>query len=136
MIIADTGFFVALGNKNDNFHAKAKQKLVTLKEPLITTYPVVVETSYLLWERCGNDAQFKFIRQLTQGSIKIFHLENIHLERMLELMIKYLNLPMDLADASLVVLAETIQENRILTTDRRDFTVYRWLNNQTFELLL
>ena len=97
---------------------------------------MVVETSYLLWERCGNDAQFKFIRQLTQGSIKIFHLENIHLERMLELMIKYLNLPMDLADASLVVLAETIQENRILTTDRRDFTVYRWLNNQTFELLL
>jgi hypothetical protein len=86
MIIADRGFFVALGNKNDNFHAKAKQKLVTLKEPLITTYPVVVETSYLLWERCGNDAQFKFIRQLTQGSIKIFHLENIHLERMLELM--------------------------------------------------
>jgi len=65
MIIADTGFFVALGNKNDNFHAKTKQKLVTLKEPLITTYPVVVETSYLLWERCGNDAQFKFIRQLT-----------------------------------------------------------------------
>ena len=55
---------------------------------------------------------------------------------MLELMIKYLNLPMDLADASLVVLAETIQENRILTTDRRDFTVYRWLNNQTFDILI
>ncbi|MFY7885967.1 MAG: hypothetical protein ACOVOV_14100 [Dolichospermum sp.] len=40
MIIADTGFFVALGNKNDNFHAQAKQKLTTLKESLITTYPV------------------------------------------------------------------------------------------------
>lgn len=55
---------------------------------------------------------------------------------MLELMIKYLYLPMDLADASLVVLAETIKENRILTTDRRDFSVYRWLNNQTFDILI
>jgi predicted nucleic acid-binding protein len=136
MIIADTGFFVALGNKNDNFHAQAKQKLATLKEPLITTYPVVVETSYLLWERCSNDVQFKFIRQLIQGSIRIFQIENIHLQRMLELMIKYLDLPMDLADASLVVLAETIKENRILTTDMRDFTVYRWLNNQTFDILI
>jgi uncharacterized protein len=136
MIITDTGYFVALANKNDKFYNKAKQQLLTLKERLITTYPVIVETSYLLLERCGNDAQFRFISQLTQGSIEIFHLENHHLKRVLELMIQYSNLPMDLADASLVVLAEEIQENRILTTDIRDFTVYRWYNNKTFNNLL
>jgi len=136
MIIADTGFFVALANKNDNFHQLATQQLFILKESLITTYPVIVETSYLLLERVGNKAQFAFIKELTQDSIKIFNLENNHLTRMLELMIKYANLPMDLADASLVVLAETIKENRILTTDVKDFTVYRYLNNQTFNLLL
>ena len=76
MIISDTGFFVALANKNDNFHNSAKQQIFILKEPLITTYPVIVETSYLLLERVGNKAQFMFIEQLTQGSIKIFHLEN------------------------------------------------------------
>ncbi len=56
MIIADTGFFVALGNNQDNFHNLAKQQLFTLKEKLITTYPVIVETSYLLLERCGQNA--------------------------------------------------------------------------------
>jgi hypothetical protein len=125
MIIADTGFFIALGNRKDNFHDQAKQKILTLKEQLITTYSVIVETSYLLLERCGNDAQFKFLHQLIQGSIKIFNLENKHLKRVLELMMQYSNLPMDLADASLVALAEEINENRILTTDFRDFNIYR-----------
>ena len=136
MIITDTGFFVALGNKKDNFHQQAKQKLSILREPLITTYPVIVETSYLLVERVGQETQLRFLHQLTQGSIQIFQLNNDHLKRMIELMIKYSNLPMDLADASLVVLAEAIKENRILTTDFRDFTIYRWDNSKEFNILL
>lgn len=136
MIITDTGFFIALGNKKDNFHLSAKEKLKTLKEPLITTYPVIVETSYLLLERVGKEVQFSFLHQLTQGSIEIFQIENNHLKRMIELMIKYADLPMDLADASLVVLAEEINDSRILTTDWRDFTIYRWQNNKHFNLLI
>lgn len=61
MIIADTGFFIALGNNKDKFHEVAKQKLFTLKEQLITTYPVIVETIYLLLERCNKEVQFKFL---------------------------------------------------------------------------
>lgn len=136
MIITDTGFFVALGNKKDKFHQQAKQKLSKFREPLITTYPVIVETSYFLVERVGQETQLRFLYQLTQGSIKIFQLNNDHLKRMIELMIKYSNLPMDLADASLVVLAEEIKENRILTTDFRDFTIYRWDNSKEFNILL
>lgn len=64
MIITDTGFFVALGNRKDNFHSQAKQQLNILKEPLITTYPVIVETSYLLLERCGQEIQFRFLPKI------------------------------------------------------------------------
>lgn len=136
MIIADTGFFIALGNNKDKFHEVAKQKLVTLKEKLVITYPVIVETSYLLLERCNKEVQFKFLNQLTKGSIDIFHLSNDNLTRMIDLMKKYSDLPMDLADASLVVLAEEIKENRILTTDFRDFNIYRWQDNKKFNILL
>lgn len=45
-------------------------------------------------------------------------------------------LPMDLADASLVVLAEHLGHGRILTCDRRDFNIYRWKNTNSFENLL
>ncbi|NJK51577.1 MAG: PIN domain-containing protein [Leptolyngbyaceae cyanobacterium SU_3_3] len=136
MILADTGFFVALGNRSDTFHSKAQQQLNILKEPLITTYPVIIETSYLLYERSGQTAQFKFLQQLTTDSIQIFNFQKNHLERAIQLMQQYANLPMDLADASLVVLAEELKENRILTTDIRDFSIYRYLETQPFTLLL
>jgi len=53
-----------------------------------------------------------------------------------QLMVKYSRLPMDLADASLVILAETLGHGRILSTDQRDFGVYRWKNHAPFENLL
>ena len=49
---------------------------------------------------------------------------------------KYRDLPMDLADASLVVLAEALGSGRILSTDRRDFRAYRWKNRRPFSNLL
>ena len=136
MILADTGFFVALANRNDTFHRQAQQQLKILTEPLITTYAVIIETSYLLYERSGQVAQFKFLQQLTTDSIQILNFKNNHLERAIKLMQQYANLPMDLADASLVVLAEELKESRILTTDIRDFSIYRYLVNQSFTLLL
>jgi uncharacterized protein len=136
MILSDTGFFVALANRNDTFHSKAQQQLTILAEPLITTYPVIIETSYLLYERSGQMAQFSFLRQLIADSIQIFNFQKSHLERAVQLMQQYANLPMDLADASLVVLAEELQESRILTTDIRDFSIYRYLKTQSFTLLL
>jgi len=52
------------------------------------------------------------------------------------LMRRYASLPMDLADASLVLLAERLGHGRILTTDRRDFEAYRWKHHHPFENLL
>ncbi len=49
---------------------------------------------------------------------------------------KYSELPMDLADASLVILAEHLGHGRILTTDTRDFNAYRWKERKPFENLL
>ena len=53
-----------------------------------------------------------------------------------ELMERYSDLPMDLADASLVLLAEHLGHGRILSTDQRDFRTYRWKQRQPFENLL
>ena len=136
MIIADTGFFFALGNRQDKFHQKAKQCLQRLEEPIITTYPVIIETSYLLAERCNQSIQFKFLEQFIQGRVNIFSLEIHHLERCLNLMKQYADLPMDLADASLVVVAEELDEARILTTDQRDFSIYRFHTVKVFNNIL
>lgn len=66
----------------------------------------------------------------------MFELTAAHLDRIAELMSKYADLPMDLADASLVLLAEHLGHGRILSTDRRDFCTYRWKNHHPFNNLL
>ena len=85
MIIADTGFFVALGNRQDKFHQNAKQCLLAIQESIITTYPVIVETSYLLADRCNQSIQIKFLEQFIQGRIEIFTLEIKHLQQCIDL---------------------------------------------------
>jgi len=136
MILADTGFFIALGNNGDRDHNLAVQIISTLNEPLITTYPVITETSYLLARDAGLTVQFSFLSEVANGTFPVFDLQRHHIVRMVELMRRYANLPMDFADASLVVLAEHLGHGRILTCDRRDFSIYRWNNNNPFENLM
>ena len=66
----------------------------------------------------------------------VLDLDSSQAERLEALMQTYADLPMDLADASLVLLAETLGHGRILSTDRRDFHAYRWKNTQPFDNLL
>jgi uncharacterized protein len=133
MIIVDTGAFVALFNQRDTHHGAALSAFGQVSEPLITTYPVITETCYLLIQLVNQMAQRRFLRALCQDAFQIFQLDRDHLERMAELMEQYADLLMDLADASLVVLAEHLKHGRIWTVDRRDFSTYRWNKTQTFE---
>lgn len=64
MILADTGFFIALSNNGDRYHSRAIQVISTLREPLITTYPVITETSYLLARDAGLAIQFEFLTEV------------------------------------------------------------------------
>lgn len=133
MIIADTGFFFALANQNDAFHPIAITTMTRLQEPLVTTHPVLTETCYLLMSRGDNQSQSAFLHSVGEGFTEIFALNSAHFLRMAELIEQYKDLPMDMADASLVVLAEQLGHGRILTTDQRDFKVYRWSDRNPFE---
>ncbi|GAB4293356.1 MAG: PIN domain-containing protein [Oscillatoriaceae cyanobacterium] len=135
MIIVDTGFWVALANKNDNYHEAAKKSFSKYNEPLITTWCVVTETCYFLQSRRGVAASITFITAISEGLCQIFDIKPHHLPRLKELMQKYRDVPMDLADASLVVLAEEYKLGRILTLDIKDFGIYQWNHNNYFENL-
>ncbi|CAK8723189.1 PIN domain-containing protein [Candidatus Electrothrix aarhusensis] len=139
MVIADTGLWVALAYPKDRHHELAKQRLAELSEQnerMITTCAVMTETCHLLLARAGISAQQKFIEKYRQGVFSVFELNTEHSEPIAKLMRKYADLPMDLADASLVVLAEYLGHGRILSTDQRDFHTYRWKNHHPFENLL
>lgn len=136
MIIVDTGFWLALGNRSDKYHDVANLYLNNLNERLITTHPVITEACYLLLDRLGNYVQCKFVANVAAGAFDVFDLDRHHYRRIEELMQKYGDLPMDMADASMIVLAEYLGHGRILSTDIRDFNIYRWNNQYPFENLL
>ncbi|MFM6040867.1 MAG: type II toxin-antitoxin system VapC family toxin [Sphaerospermopsis kisseleviana] len=136
MIIVDTGFWLALANKKDAVHIAAKKRFQDLaNQKFITTWCVVTETCYLLQKRVGVDAPKIFINKISTGKLQIFDLKQHHCQRIEELMEKYKDLPMDLADASLVILAEELGHGQILSVDYRDFNTYRWKNTEPFDNL-
>jgi len=136
LIIADTGFWVALLDRRDGFHQQVRSFAALLTEPLITTVPVVTEVCYLLQKRCSPYQSAEFLLAQQEGLFALFTIDVHHLPRCSALMKQYENLPMDFADASLVMLAEHLGHGRIVSTDKRDFGVYRWKNTHPFQNLL
>ncbi len=135
-ILVDTGFFLALNNPLDPDHQNAKSALKTFpRVQWITTWPVITEVCHLLWRYRPTSIQ-SFLKSYENGGFDVFSLEKEHIARVCNLMSAYQDLPMDLADASLVLLAEAVGHGKILTTDRRDFSTYRWGNKKKFENLL
>lgn len=137
MILADSGFWIALGNRRDRHHAAARAALDEFgKEGFASTWPVLTEVTHLLMARVGVTQSVAFIEGIARGACEIHEPPADALLRAHALMNRYCNLPMDLADASLVILAEDLGEGRILSTDRRDFQGNRWKNTQPFTNLL
>lgn len=139
MVIADTGFWVALANSRDKHHEAAKYRFIELSTQgasFITTWPVMAETCHLLLRELGHTAQIKFMENYQKGAFEVFDIHRENSARIAALMTKYADLPMDLADASLVVLAEHLRHGRILSTDQRDFQAYRWKQREPFRNLL
>jgi len=137
MILTDSGFWVALGNRRDRHHDIARAALERWAgEGFVTTWPVLTEVCHLLVKRVGVHQALTFMDAVAQGACMVPELPSDALTRLTHLMHRYRNLPMDLADASLVLLAEQLFEGRILSTDRRDFDGYRWKNTRPFVNLL
>jgi len=135
MVLTDTGYWLALANRKDRWHRRAKEVSQSLNDDLLITWPVVTEACYLLQIRLSVTAQLRFLREVKQR-VELFPLQRGHLDRCQELMEKYADLPMDLADASLVIAAEDLGSGLILSTDQRDFNAYRWKNRHPFKNLL
>ena len=123
MILVDAGPLVALVDADDQYHEICSQILKGLREPLGTVWPVLVEAIYLLGDL--PEAQEAVWEMLTRGAIQLLPLDLLDVPRIRELLRKYADLPMDLADAALVRVAEREDIRKIFTVDRKDFGVYR-----------
>jgi uncharacterized protein len=82
------------------------------------------------------DRPNRFLHETIHGGTAIWDISLAAAKHLPELSRRYSSLPMDLADASLVLLAEQTGEGKFLTTDVRDFGAYRFKSQHPFETLL
>ena len=133
MILIDAGPLVALVDADDQHHAKCVTALKGLREPLATVWPPLVEAMYLLSDQSA--AQEALWEMLERGAVLLLPFDSSDIPRTRELMRKYADRPMDLADAALLRVAEREGLRKIFTVDRRDSSVYR-LHNRTRPTLI
>ena len=133
MILVDTGPFVALFDPGDSEHRRCREAFRGVGDDFSTTVPVLTEAFHMLAPGSrGADNLRSFV---LRGGVSVWFMDESSLSRAFELMEKYADLPMDLADASLVTAAEVLGTRRIFTLDFRDFSVYRIRKGRRLESL-
>jgi predicted nucleic acid-binding protein len=133
VILIDTGPIVAFFDKDDRCHSLCLEVLKKIRHPLVTTWPVITECFYLLnfsWE-----VQESLWGYIQRGGVEIYPLDREMEIRCRDLMKQYRDLPMDLADATLVAVGEKIEASTVFTLDHKDFSIYRLKHKKGFKLL-
>jgi predicted nucleic acid-binding protein len=134
MTLCDASPLIALINQGDRNHQRCVDILPSLSAPLVTTCACFTEAIYLLGRYGGWLAQQELWGYIGDEILVIYHHTSDELTRIETLMAQYRDIPMDLADASLVAIAEVLNQRQIFTLDR-DFYIYRLCGNQSFEVV-
>jgi uncharacterized protein len=127
--VIDSGPLIALFDKDDKYHKNALEFIKEFKGELISNHAVITEASHLL--DFSVRVQVDFLRWVLNGGITIADILAEDLLRIIELTEKYSDLPMDFADASLVVLCERMNIRDVASIDR-DFGIYRTREKMAF----
>jgi predicted nucleic acid-binding protein len=135
MTLTDTGALVALLDEDDAGHAACTDALERLpSDILVTTWPCFTEAMYLLG-RVGEWRYQEALWKLIQTQDLVLHdLTAAEIDRVAELMEKYQDTPMDLADASLVIASDSLALREVFTLDS-DFRIYRLSDGSTLSII-
>ena len=132
-VLLDTGPLVAALDTRDSNHLACIEYLRTARDDLFTTEAVLTEAMHLLGAHEPRGLCFRFLRNL---NVRFASVSGQGLLRAEALMKQYADLPMDYADASLVVAGEALGIDTVLTLAQRDFQVYRLEGRRPFRFVL
>ena len=132
-VLLDTGVIVALLDRSEKFHKACAEMLETLSAPLVTCEAVLAESCYLLRNLPG--ASEAVIDNVAAGIFQVPLQLSAQAAAIKQILRKYRDRKIDLADACLIHLAQEFATGEILTLDR-DFQIYRWGKNKPFQSLL
>ena len=132
-LLLDSGALVSLLDRRQAAHDACREVLREWRRPIVSTEAVLTEASHLLGSLAGG--RVACVTYFLRGAAILVPMSTSLLGRCRVLLERYADLPMDYADATLVALAEELDTDAVLTTDRRDFAVYRIAEKRPFRIL-
>ena len=135
MIIADTSGLLALFNRREPAHDAVAAVVSSAQEVLAVSPYIVAEIDYLAATRLGTKAELAILRELASGAYELPTLSADEVAWAADVVDKYRDQKVGVADASLVVLADRYGTKMILSLDRRHFGVLRPLSGGRFRIL-
>lgn len=132
-VLLDTGVIVALLDRSEKLHQACADAVQDLEAPLITCEAVIAESCYLLRNLAG--APEAVIENVATGIFQVVFQLSREAAGVKQVLRKYRDRKIDLADACLIRLADEFGIGDILTLDQ-DFAIYRWGRNKAFRMLL
>ncbi|MBI4788371.1 MAG: PIN domain-containing protein [Chloroflexi bacterium] len=133
--LLDTSFLYALADTTDRNHERTLDVARSLIASLILPIPVLPEVCYLIGSRLGHGAMRRFLNELAASDTLLESIDKVDLQRINELLDQYSDSRIDFVDAATIAIAERRQVTRILTLDRRDFSIVRPRHCDFFEIL-
>ena len=134
-VLVDTGILFAMADLDDAWHEPVKAFLQNITDVLVVPITVLSEICYLLNTHLGKESERKLIASITQNELRVEGLTIEDFRRSLQLLETYSDVNIGFVDASMVAIAERLKIHRILTTDRKHFSIIRPRHCRSFDLL-
>lgn len=131
--LIDSGPLIALFDRSDRYHTQVIEFLKSYRGELITSWSVITEVSHML--DFNLQVQIDFLKWIERGGITLYNISQSDIANIRVMMEKYIDIPMDLADATLMYIANTENIKEIISIDS-DFDIYRTLKKQNLKNLL
>jgi len=134
LVIGDTGFVVALLNRNDIKHQDVV-KIYSQYPKIILPQTVLTEVAYLVGRDAGIQTVANFLRGLSASRFQLIELTDRDLLQVAEILEQYQDSRIDFVDATVMAVAERYKITTVLTLDQRDFRLFRPKHCLSFEIL-
>jgi predicted nucleic acid-binding protein len=132
-LLLDTGGLISLLDRSQVHHLELVRFFEEWQAEVVSTEAVLTEATHLLARVPGG--ALACLEFFLRGACVLVPSSPASLARCRDLLAKYSDLPMDYADATLVALAEELDAKLVLTTDRRDFGIYRLADGRTLQIV-
>ncbi|MCL4377169.1 MAG: PIN domain-containing protein [Actinobacteria bacterium] len=132
----DTSAVISMIDRGNNMHDEIKELVLKEENLCIIPSPVVTEVCQLLKYRFGGKFEINFLNEILSTSLIMELLKFEDISRIMEILSKYEDLNIGYVDSSIVAIAERLGTNKILTLNKKHFSIIIPSGFKYFDILI